>query len=352
MPVRQLKSGKHQARVWDNTAKRYVSLGTYDTDKEAAKAELRAEAGLEQIEKEKVKKAVPRGREKFGPFAVRIIQAKKSNWADSTYHAHVRNLDKHLKAFHPKALEDIDYSDVLEWWNSMESQKVARKQSYATLRMVIKQALKFKLIDSTPCLIEGATKDHSKKRPTFKSDDVRLIAMMTDDLQMRAALLTLLGTGLRIGELLALDWQDIDLVNGKVDVHRHLTAFRLTDGTKHNPEGRRVLLMTKEAADALRAYSYSVVVNPHEPVFTNAWGRRMTYRAFSKRYNPMRVAAGLPGLNPHDIRHVHLTEYGRHSTLKETMDRGGHRDYTSALRYQHADEERERQIIEKLESVV
>lgn len=352
MAVRKLKSGKYQARVWDKRAKKYVPLGTFDTEKEAQVAELRAEAGLDQIEKAPAPKvAIPRGREKFGSFALRVIEAGKDKWAPSTYHSHLRDLQKHLKVFHSAALADIDAADVEEWWNSMEKQKVVRKQAYATLRMVMKRALTRRLIDFTPCLIEGATKDHSKKRPTFKSDDVRLIAMMTDDLQMRAAILVLLGTGVRIGELLALDWGDIDLEQGKVDIHRHLTPYGLEEGTKHNADGRRVLLLTSEAAEALRAYAYSIVRNPQEPVFTNAWGRRMTYKAFTTRFKPLRLTAGFPNLNPHDIRHVHLTEYGRVSTLGEVMERGGHKDYTSSLRYQHTDEERQKAIMEKLESV-
>lgn len=350
MPVRQLKSGKYQARVWDNENKKYVSLGTYESAQEADYAEYDAENGRMPEKVAVQPKAIPRGRQKFGVFALEVIEAKKSTWAPSTYHAHVRNLDKHLKAFHSTAVADITYSQVVKWWVATENEPgpVARKQSYSTLRMIMRRAQRLGLIVTSPCMIEGATKDFSKKRPTFHSGDVQMLVMMTDDLQLKAALLTMLGTGVRIGELLALDWGDIDLDKGKVHVHRHLTPYGLEDGTKHHSDGERVLLMPSEAADALLTLSKTTVPMPDQPVFVNAWGRRMTYKAFSTRFTPLRNAYGLQNLNPHDIRHVHLSEYGRHATLKEVMERGGHTDVASSLRYQHTDEERERQILEKM----
>jgi len=326
-----------------------MSLGTFGTEKEAQLAELRAEAGVEQEGKPFLPpKAIPRGREKFGKFALEVIQAKQHTWAKSTYYAHLRNLEKHLKPLHSTALADLTYSAVVRWWHSMEDQPVARKQSYGTLRMVMARAVRLGNVASSPCQIEGATKDYSKKRKTFHAADVRMLIEMTGDIQMKAALRVMLGTGVRIGELLALNWEDVDLAQGRITVHKHLTPYGVEEGTKHHEDGRRVLLMPRDAEEALRTLSQSKVPVPGHPVFTNAWGRRMTYKAFTYKFNPLRDSCALDELRPHDIRHIHLSEYGRHATLKEVMERGGHTDVSSALRYQHTDEERERQIVEKL----
>lgn len=258
-------------------------------------------------------------------------------------------MDKHLKPFHNTAVAEITYSQVVKWWTSMEKEPVARKQSYSTLRMLMKRALRHGLIATTPCLIEGATKDHSKTRPTFHAADVRMMIEMTSDVKFKAALMTILGTGVRIGELLALDWGDVDLTTGKLNIHRHLTPFGLEDGTKHHVDGKRVLLMAGDVVvQALRALSATTVPLPNRPVFVNLWGNRMTYRAFSRPFKTLGASCGLDDLRPHDIRHVHLSEYGRHSSLKEVVERSGHTDVSSALRYQHGDEARERQIVEKL----
>lgn len=347
--IRLLPSGRWQVRVWDPQAQRYASLGTYATEDEAKIVALKFQAGVyEEPTRATAPKPIPRGREKFEKFALEVIDARKHTWAPSTYNAHVRNLQKHLKRFHSVALADITYSSIVKWWRDMESQPIARKQSYATLRTIMKRAVRLGKIQTSPCMVEGATKDYSTKRDTFHVEDIRMLILMSGDLQMRAALLVMLGTGIRIGELLALDWGDVDLSTGRITVHRHLTPYGLEEGTKHHADGRRVLMMPQEAADALLALSRSVVPMPDAPVFLNLWNRRMSYRVFSDQFRPLRAACGLDNLNPHDIRHVHLSEYARHSTLREVMDRAGHTDVSSSLRYQHTDEEREKAIMAKL----
>lgn len=347
--IRLLPSNRYQVRVWDAQHGKYSSLGTYATEDEAKMTALKFRAGVfEPPERKSAPKPPPRGGEKFGKFALEVIESKKHVWASSTYHAHLRNLDKHLRPFHSTALGDLTYSSVVRWWKKMDGQPIARKQSYATLRMVMSRAVRLGRIATSPCMIEGATKDFSKKRPTFHAADVRMMIMMTDDLQMQAALLTMLGTGIRIGELLALDWHDVDLTAGKIHVHRHLTPYGLEDGTKHHADGARVLMMPQEVTGALLKLSKTTVPMPDAPVFLNAWGRRLTYKAFSYSFKPLRASCGLDELRPHDIRHIHLSEYARHSTIREVMDRAGHRDVSSSLRYQHADEEREKAIVEKL----
>ncbi|MEJ1091953.1 site-specific integrase [Microbacterium istanbulense] len=346
--TRVLPSGRRQVRVWDAEQSKYVSLGTYATEDEATMAALKFQAGVFEEPQKSAPKPPPQGREKFGRFALEVIESKKHVWAPSTYHAHVRNLDKHLKTFRGTPLGDITYSSVVKWWKKMDGQPIARKQSYATMRMVMSRAVRLGRISTSPCMIEGATKDFSTKRPTFHAEDVRMMILMTGDLQMEVALLTMLGTGIRIGELLALDWQDIDLSKGKITVRRHLTPYGLEEGTKHHADGKRVLMMPQEVTDALLRLAKSTVPIPDHPVFVNAWGRRMTYKAFSYTFKPLRASCALDALRPHDIRHIHLSEYARHSTLREVMDRAGHTDVSSSLRYQHADEERERQIVDSL----
>jgi integrase len=348
MPTRQLPSGRYQARIYDADARRYVSLGTFATEKEAQHAALRAEAGVDPVEKLTTPKAIPKGREKFEKFALEVIQARKHTWSTTTYHAHLWRLDATLKPFHGIALADITYSRVAKWWASLESKPNARKVAYGTLSIVMRRAVKLGEISSSPCMIEGATKDFSKKRPTFHAVDIRMLLSLTTDVQMQAGLLLLMGTGMRVGELLALDWEDVDTTQGAVHVHRHLTAYGVREGTKSHADGERRLIMPSEAVEALLHLSRVRVPVPGTPVFLNDRGGRLSYVRFRARFDALKAAVGLDDLHIHDLRHVHLSEFARHATLRETMDRAGHTDVKSALRYQHSNVEREKAIVERL----
>ena len=348
MPTRQLPSGRYQARIYDADARRYVSLGTFATEKEAQHAALRAEAGVDPVEKLTTPKAIPKGREKFEKFALEVIQARKHTWSTTTYHAHLWRLDATLKPFHGIALADITYSRVVKWWSSLEGKPNARKVAYGTLSIVMRRAVKLGKIPTSPCLIDGATKDFSKKRPTFHAADIRMLLALNTDVQMHAAILVLLGTGIRVGELLALDWNDVSMTKGTVHVHKHLTAYGLRDGTKSHSNGQRVVIMPSEVVQALRALSKVHVPLPDAPVFLNDRGARLSYARFRSRFDALKSAVGLDDLHIHDVRHVHLSEYSRHATMREVMDRGGHTDVKSALRYQHSNVERERAIVEQM----
>lgn len=349
MPTRQLPSGRWQARIWNNDKQGYVSIGTWPTEKEAKIGELRFEAGLEDTPPATPKR-VPKGREKFGKFALEVIQSRKHLLSPSTYHYHLWNLKAHLTEFENIAIADITYTQVAKWWMSMEDKANTRKSVYGTLSSVMRRAVKLGLIPSSPCMIEGATKDFSKPRPTHHAADVRMLLMMCTDEQMKVALLMLLHTGMRVGELLALTWEDIDLQQGTVDVHRHLTIHGIQEGTKSHPEGRRVLYMPQEATECvLRLYDTRKAL-PTAFVFLNTRGGLLTYHKFRERFVALRDACGLDDLNIHDLRHIHLTEYSRNgATLKEVMTRAGHSDVESALRYQHSSTEREKELVERMQ---
>lgn len=213
MPVRKLPSGRWQVRVWDADRGTHPGIGTYPTGKEARKAEARHEAGIEEPKPEQPKpeqpKPVVRGRQKFGQYALEILEARKHTLKPGTWHAYAWSLKTHLATFQKVPLPDITEWMVVKWWRSMEDQKHARKAAYAVLSMVMKRALRAGKIVKSPCTIEGASRDVSSKRPMFHAADVRMMMELSRDDQMKASLGVLLGTGVRVGEMLALDWQDL-----------------------------------------------------------------------------------------------------------------------------------------------
>jgi integrase len=68
-----------------------------------------------------------------------------------------------------------------------------------------------------------------------------------------------------------------------------------------------------------------------------------------RAWRKARAAIGRPDLHFHDLRHSGLTwASAAGASLAELMRRGGHKSFVAAARYQHAIDERDREIADRL----
>jgi integrase len=140
---------------------------------------------------------------------------------------------------------------------------------------------------------------------------------------MRAAILLSVGTGIRQGELLRLQWKDVDLDGGKITLL-----------VTKNKEARTVHVPTTVVA-ALRKLRKSKVA-ASSPVFMldadtplNAW-------TLENRWSKIRDAAGLEDFKWHDLRHSCASFLARRgASLLEISSVLGHKSLSMVKRYAH-----------------
>ncbi len=142
----------------------------------------------------------------------------------------------------------------------------------------------------------------------------------------KAMLELLYATGIRVGELIALDVQDVNLTLGFVRCESH---------------GReRMVPLYKTAIRALVAYINEVrpqlLVQPEETaLFVNLGGERMSRQGFWKIVKYYQEKAGIEkDITPHTLRHsfaAHLLENG--ADLKSIQEMLGHADISSTQIY-------------------
>jgi len=154
----------------------------------------------------------------------------------------------------------------------------------------------------------------------------------------RALLELLYATGLRVGELVSLDWDDLDL-SGRV-----LRVMGKGGKERMVPFGR-------PAGEALRTWleSWGGVRRTErpegpggEPVFVNHRGGRLTDRSVRRLLDRYVEAAALAaGVHPHTLRHTfatHLLEGG--ADLRAIQELLGHSSLATTQRYTHLEVER------------
>lgn len=349
---RQLANGKWQARHYLGGGK-YAALGTYEEYEDALKAQLRHELGIEPDKPAApIREKVVRGQIKFGKYAEDLLAARKSSLASGTWHLYTWVLQRHLiPEFGTRKLSEISPHIVRSWWASLPEGS-GRRNAYVVLLSTMRQAVEDSEISTNPVRIKGAAQDASKPRPTFTPGDAQMLMDMAGEGQLRVQIQLLLSSGMRAGELLGLNRDDVDLVAETVTVRRHLTRHELASGTKAHKHAVRVLTVSRVALSALQRHLEATPGHGADPLFKDARGGRMSYHTLSKKWVALRASVGLEHMHLHDIRHVHSTEYAKRATLAEGMARTGHTDVRSYMRYQHATQERDREIIAAMEGVL
>lgn len=332
----KLPSGRWRARIYRDGKK--VSLGTFDTQDDAYEAQLNAK----KYQDEK------KGNIKFWRYAEAYLNSLKGNVSPGSWENYVRDYQNHLApTFGEKKLTNITPTMVRRWWNSMENKKGPRRSAYFVLQPIMKQAVEDgEILKWVP--VKGASRTVSKKRPPLSLDTVNLLKMLSADPQVSVIIQVLVSSGLRIGEVLALDWEDFDADNQTLRVSKRHTRFGIEDGRKKHPHAdvlQPISAMCTEALKQWREFSGPGAI------FKNKLGKRLTYYNWHHRWDKLRAEFGLKEVHTHDIRSTHLTEFAKHATLKELMERGGHSDVRSALIYQRPSVERQKQLVNELEGI-
>lgn len=144
--------------------------------------------------------------------------------------------------------------------------------------------------------VEGTT-----RRRALTQTEARALLLVAQDDPDAGLLVTLaLGTGARVGELLALEWADVDVDAGTIAISRTLSRHGLGPTKSHR--GQRVVKLPAFALDALRAQP-----RRDGPIFTTPDGRPLIPERASERWRALRKRAGFDGLRFHDLRGTYAT---------------------------------------------
>ena len=205
----------------------------------------------------------------------------------------------------------------------------------AALKGFFRYLLASHQIDKDPLLLINSPKQE-KPLPKFLSvDDVFQllgnIKIKTPlDIRDRAILEVFYSTGIRVSELVGLDWSDIDFQLGIVRV--------LGKGSKE-----RIVPIGQMALDALRDYSievrkkWNLPCKGENPVFLNNRGGRITGRSVARLVEKHLKEVGIAAkVSPHGLRHTfatHLLNSG--ADLRVIQEMLGHASLSTTQRYTH-----------------
>lgn len=231
-----------------------------------------------------------------------------------------------------KRLDQITNEDVQKLKASLTHHSRKHTNNVLTvLSTVLKAAVEWNVIDTLPCTIK-LVKVAPGEREFFDFDDYERLLEAAQAIDPRTHLLVLLGgsAGLRVGEILALEWPDVDFRRGLLTIQR--AEWRGVVDTPKSGRGRRIP-MTTRLAEALKAHRH--LRGPR--VLYRDDGTTVTAKLLKGWLATAEKRAQLPIKgNTHKLRHTFCSHLAmRGAPAKAIQELAGHADLSMTMRYMH-----------------
>ncbi|MCR1872132.1 site-specific integrase [Mammaliicoccus lentus] len=174
--------------------------------------------------------------------------------------------------------------------------------------------------------------------------------------------------GMRIGELLAIENQNVDLKNKKLTIDGTILRIQNENGhygvkdTTKNQSSYRTIDLTERSCTILRncmlenkkSSKWDKRFNERDFVFTNYRGNPMYFHRINEALEKARKNLNIDKkITTHTLRHTHislLTQMG--ISIKAIMERVGHSDHRTTLEiYTHVTSQMKNDMINKLEEI-
>ncbi|PNL17876.1 tyrosine-type recombinase/integrase [Micrococcus sp. FDAARGOS_333] len=232
--------------------------------------------------------------------------------------------------------------------------RTAAAQAYRLLRTVCAQAVRDGLIPTNPVQVKGAaTAPHPERRPLDPSEAAALAEAVPA--RFRAAVLVAVWSGLRPGEVFALQRADVDTNAGTLTVARTLLNRNgpAQFGPPKTAAGRRTVALPRRIADALAEHLDAYTDEAADAlVFTTTHGLALTNTRRCRILAEPRARIGRPDVTWHHMRHTGATLAAQAgATQAELQRRIGHASPRAAALYQHASAERDQWLADRLDAL-
>jgi integrase len=214
-----------------------------------------------------------------------------------------------LPAFGDQPLERVT-TETIERWLAVQLRegRLSRRslqKMVVLLNGIFRRARKvWKLPYNPVAEVERLTAPKRSGIEFYSPEEVHALVRSASGTQDGVLFLTAALTGLRMGELLALRWRDVDFPGQSIRVLASYTVGRL--GTPKSGQGRAIPLV-EEAAQALaRLGTRKRWSGPDDLVFAGRGGEYLDGSALRRRFKRARDAAGLRPLRFHEYADVRV----------------------------------------------
>lgn len=183
--------------------------------------------------------------------------------------------------------------------------------------------------------------------------------------RLRCAMMISLFAGIRMGELLALTWDDVDFETQSIHIHEDIIRVELFDDpsgkktklikqdTPKSKKSNRIVPIQEDNFKMMKVHKQLQVLecypNPLNLVFPSKKGTYTDPRTYQKRIEAVMKRCAILGVNVHSLRHTFATRLVEQNIplviIKELL---GHASIETTMRYTHALQSEKRKVVDAL----
>ena len=264
--------------------------------------------------------------------------------APSTYKRYCRMLETRLLPYFGHFyINKIRPTDIMKFYDLLEkdTQLVRKKgnngsktkkplsgktilEHHRLLRAMLHKAVYWQLIVSNPAERVQAPKARKPKRKSYDDEQTKILLenleqLSIEDTKYKVAIILTVFTGVRLGELMGLEWQDIDFKNGIISINRssqYLSDMGVFTKTPKTESSIREIAIPEFIISLLEEYKlwyeeqksiYDELWANSDRLFVQSDGKPMHPSTISKWFVKYVAQIGLPVINFHGLRHTNAS---------------------------------------------
>jgi integrase len=240
-----------------------------------------------------------------------------------------------LPAFGERPLESITAEEIESWRRSLTGlSNRSKNKLLIQLHGIFRRAQMVWALPVNPLArVEKHPMRPSGDIQVFSPEEVWALVRAAASEQDGALFLTAAFTGLRMGELLALRWRDVDFAGSTIRVRASYAGAQLT-----TPKSGKVrsVPMAPDVASALAGLARREYrTGDDDLVFVGELGGYLDGSALRRRFKEALARAALRPLRFHDLRHTFGTRMIAKADIRRVQEWMGHADIQTTMRYLH-----------------
>ena len=264
--------------------------------------------------------------------------------APSTYKRYCRMLETRLLPYFGHFyINKIKPTDIMKFYDLLEkdTQLVRKKgnngsktkkplsgktilEHHRLLRAMLHKAVFWQLIVANPAERVQPPKARKPKRKSYDDEQTKILLenlelLPSEDTKYKVAIILTVFTGVRLGELMGLEWTDVDFKNGIISINRssqYLSDMGVFTKVPKTESSIREIAIPEFIISLLEEYKlwyeeqksiYDELWMNSDRLFVQADGKPMHPSTISKWFVKYVGQIGLPVINFHGLRHTNAS---------------------------------------------
>lgn len=253
-----------------------------------------------------------------------------------------------------KRLDKIVHMDIVEFYNALLERGCSRgliKNVDMVLSKIFKQARIWRYLVVN--VMEDITPPsyRPRKMMIWTKDEVIQFLRVTEGSELHALYMVAFSTGMRIGEILGLTWDDIDFEDGTISITKTM-KYTSRDGLHHKfpktDNSLRTINVPAAVIETLKKHQAGQL--PDVKIVFDNIGNPYYPNNVTRKFQTQCKKLGFPVIRFHDIRHTHASHLLDRHNAKIVAERLGDTVETVLKTYAHVLPNMQKEVAAGIES--